>query len=128
MKPVMHGDLVAAARALLAAAPGARWRLARDLVARADAADRFLDRHGRVHPEWGNGTLMAAALVLPLAPEPRIDQPVYADCMILVLEALRARRLAGGALPLEDGPVEQRPGAGLAAGEFRERSPCCTGP
>lgn len=91
MRRVLHGDLVAAARALRAAPAGTRWRLARDLVARADAADRYLYRFGRAHPHWGNGTLMSAALALPLVPEPRLDEPAYADCLMLVLEAVRAR-------------------------------------
>ncbi|EPX81952.1 hypothetical protein [Salipiger mucosus] len=91
MKRVFHGDLTCAARALIVAPPGRRWRLARDLVARADAADRYLARTGRAHPDWGNGTLMAAALAQRVGNDRPLDDPDYADCMVLVLEALRAR-------------------------------------
>ncbi|KAA8614017.1 DUF7742 family protein [Salipiger aestuarii] len=89
MRPVLHGDLVAGARALLCVPRGLRWRAARDLVAQADAADRYRRRLCRIHPDWGNGTLMAAALGRPHAPERRLDDPDYADCLILVLEAVR---------------------------------------
>ncbi|MDO6586059.1 hypothetical protein Q4543_11045 [Salipiger sp. 1_MG-2023] len=89
MRPVLHGDLVAAARALLCVPREQRWRVARDLVAQADVADRYRRRLGRVHPGWGNGTLMAAALGRPCAPERRLDDPDYTDCLILALEAVR---------------------------------------
>ncbi|MDJ0821451.1 MAG: hypothetical protein QNJ09_06525 [Paracoccaceae bacterium] len=88
----MPGDLTLAARYLLTVPLGARWRAARDLMARADAADRYRRRFGRAHPDWGNGTLRAAAAKRDLPPEPRVDDPVYCDCLILVLEALRNRR------------------------------------
>ncbi|APZ55064.1 hypothetical protein [Salipiger abyssi] len=92
MRPVLHGDLICAACALLSVPQGQRWRAARDLVARADAADRYRRRIGRAHAEWGNGTLMSAALSQAIAPERRLDDPDYADCLILVLEALRCHR------------------------------------
>ncbi|MCR8546575.1 hypothetical protein M4578_01945 [Salipiger sp. P9] len=99
MRPVLHGDLICAACALLAVPRGQRWRFARDLVARADAADRYRRHLGRAHPDWGNGTLMAAALAHVLAPERRLDDPDYAECLILVLEALRVWRAGRGRLP-----------------------------
>ncbi len=92
MRPVLHGDIVAGARALLCVPRGHRWRAARDLVAQADAADRYCRRLGRVHPGWGNGTLMAAALGRPHAPERRADDGEYADCLMLMLDAVRLRR------------------------------------
>ncbi len=95
MRPVLPGDLVAAGRALLAAPPGERAGLARRLLRDADAADRFRKRLGRAHPEWGNGTLMAAALARPVAPEPRLDAPDYLRCQIEMLSALLERRRTG---------------------------------
>ena len=62
MRPVLHGDVICAACALLAVPRGTRWRQAREMVAQADAADRYRRHFGRAHPNWGNGTLMAAAL------------------------------------------------------------------
>lgn len=37
----------------------------RRLLAEAEPADRFRLREGRLHPAFGNGTLMAAALARP---------------------------------------------------------------
>ena len=94
MRPVLHGDVICAACALLAVPRGGRWRLAREMVAQAKAADRYRRHFGRAHPSWGNGTLMAAALSRPVAPERRLDDPDYADCLILALEAVRLRHRA----------------------------------
>ncbi|WGW02523.1 DUF7742 family protein [Tropicibacter oceani] len=93
MRPVLPGDVSAAARALLAVPASARGGLARRLVLQADAADRYRRRLGKAHPFWGNGTLMAAALGRGAArDEPRLDDPDYAECFIAVLNALLDRR------------------------------------
>ena len=97
MRPVLHGDVVTAARALLAAPAGGRDGLAARLIHEAGAADAHRRRTGRRHPDWGDGTLQAAAARRPLAPEPRLDDPAYATCMLLVFEALLARGPEGGA-------------------------------
>ncbi|MGO4853159.1 DUF7742 family protein [Phaeovulum sp. W22_SRMD_FR3] len=92
MRQVMHGDVVAAARALLPL-PVARRRAELDwLIARAEAADRFRKRLGRAHPDWGNGSLMGAAMRGPLPPEPHLSDPDYLDCLAEVIAALVARR------------------------------------
>ena len=94
------GSLVlmpASARVLLCLPSGRRWQAAQELVARAEAADRYRRRLGRTHPGWGNGTLMAAAMARPMAPGHRPDHPDYADCLMLVLDALRRHRAAAHA-------------------------------
>jgi len=90
MRPVLHGDVSCAARALLAAQPGARAALCRRMLCEAEAADRFRLRHARLHPRWGNGSLMAAARHYPMADEPDFDDPVYRRCFVMVLQALDA--------------------------------------
>jgi len=90
MRPVLHGDVSAAARALLAAAAEDRQALGARLLDQAEAADRHRLRTGRLHPQWGNGSLMGAARRYPLAVEPGFDDPDYCACMILILQALRA--------------------------------------
>lgn len=92
MRPVMHGDLTSAARHLLALPAAARPDHCACLITQADAADRYRKRFGRVHPRWGNGTLMAAARRIPLPPEPPLHDPAYASCLLLVLTALIQRR------------------------------------
>ena len=92
MRRVLHGDVVAAACARLAAPPDARAGLMRRMLAEAEIADRFRLRTGRAHPLWGSGSLMSAALVRPSAREPYLDDPDYAACMVQVFEALIGSR------------------------------------
>ena len=91
MRRVLHGDVVAAARALLAAAPARRAALIAQLIDEAEAADTHRRRTGRAHPAWGTGSLMSAALARPCAREPYLDDPDYAACLVQVFEALIAR-------------------------------------
>ncbi len=91
MSPVLPGDLIAAARALLPAPPEARPEIARRMITEADAADRYRRRFRKAHRDWGNGTLMAAALARPVAPEPRLDDPDYLDCLFQIFTALTER-------------------------------------
>ncbi len=94
MRRVLHGDVVAAARALLATSPAQRADLMTRMLAEAEAADAHRQRTGRAHPVWGTGSLMSAALSRPCAREPYLDDPDYAACLLQVFEALVAR--AGG--------------------------------
>ncbi|MGD9862291.1 MAG: hypothetical protein AB7S99_03670 [Pseudodonghicola sp.] len=96
MRPVLHGDLSSAARALLAVPPAARAGLCARLLEQAEQADAFRLRNGRLHPRWGNGSLMAAARRQPLADEPGLDDPDYCRCVAMVLRALIARRAGRG--------------------------------
>lgn len=91
MRRVLHGDVRAAARALLAVEPAARAPLLKRLFDEAETADAHRLETGRAHPRFGTGSLMAAALAHPVAPEPYLDDPAYAACMALVFEALVAR-------------------------------------
>ena len=91
MRRVLHGDVVAAACALLAAPGPARPELIRHLIAEAELADAYRLKTGRAHPVWGSGSLMAAAMARPRAREPYLDDPDYAACLVEVFEALIAR-------------------------------------
>jgi len=89
MRPVGLGDLVAAAGALAAVAPDQRRALMARLLAEARAADVFRRREGRIHPAFGNGTLMAAALARPqraLPPGERQALLCLAQALAAVLE------------------------------------------
>lgn len=92
MRPVLHGDAVAAARRLWALPEGARACEMARMLARAEAADRFRKRFGRAHPHWGNGALMAVAGAQSLPPEPRLDDAGYCRCLAVVYSALAAWR------------------------------------
>ncbi len=93
----MHGDVVAAASALLRVAAPARPAFLDRLIHEADAADRFRRETGRGHPVWGNGSLMAAARRHPARREPALDNNDYCACLALVLETLVEWRAGAGA-------------------------------
>ncbi len=88
MRPVLHGDISAAARALLAAPPPERRRLCARRIAEAEQADHHARATGRLHPVFGNGSLMATARNRVLADEPDFDDLNYCQCFEMVLRCL----------------------------------------
>jgi len=98
MRPVLHGDAVAAARVLSALQPAAREGAIARMLSRAEAADAYRRRFARAHPRWGNGSLMAVALSERPAGEPPLDDPDYCRCLACVFLALAARRERNAAL------------------------------
>jgi len=88
MRPVLHGDVSNAARALLNVPGQLRQELCERMIREADAADVYARREGRLHPLWGNGSLMSAARKRALADEPGFDNPVYCQCFEMVLQGL----------------------------------------
>jgi len=91
LRPVLHGDVVAAGRALLAVPAAARPGLLARMLREADLADEHRRATGRAHPVWGGGSLMATAMTRQRAPEPFLDDPDYAACLALIFSALVAR-------------------------------------
>ncbi|NNE53829.1 MAG: hypothetical protein HKN30_15670 [Sulfitobacter sp.] len=92
MRPVLISDLRAVMRVLVAAIPEDRARLCRRIVREAELADRYTRRLGRVHPQWGNGTLMAAAARFPMGPELSWNRPAGLASLRCLTEALAAER------------------------------------
>ncbi|WP_414897409.1 hypothetical protein [Rhodovulum sp. YEN HP10] len=92
MRPVLHGDAVAAARALYRLPAAERGRMIGALLMQAEAADAYRKRFGRGHPDWGNGSLMALAENWELPPEPSLDDAEYCRCLAQVFCALAAWR------------------------------------
>jgi hypothetical protein len=88
MRPVLHGDVVGAARALLAVEAGDRNSLIHRLMMQAHWANKYRQMWGKVHPIWGDGSLEVAAVQHRQMPEPYLDAPEYCECMITVFEAL----------------------------------------
>lgn len=88
MRPVLHGDVSNAARALLHVPRVLRKDLCARLIAEAEAADIHARREGRLHPMWGNGSLMSAARKRILADEPTFDDADYCACFEMVLRGL----------------------------------------
>lgn len=96
---LMHTDAVAAARVLLRHRRERRpWVLHR-MIAEAVTASDWRRRTGRVHPRWGDGSLMSAALRRPAANEPPLSDPAWCRLMAYVYLALAHGAL--GSLPLD---------------------------
>jgi hypothetical protein len=91
MRPILPGDVTAAARALLHVPPGFRDALMKRIITEAEAADCYRRKFRKAHAVWGNGTLMAAALARPVAREPRSNDRDYLDCQARVIDALIQR-------------------------------------
>ena len=87
MQPLVIGDVLAAARALLAVPPGRRAALCLRLYAEAERADAHRRRTGRPHPRWGDGSLMGAALRRRPPGEPALSDPAFRACLVAVLLA-----------------------------------------
>jgi hypothetical protein len=92
MRGVTHADAVAAA-SLLLRAPRAAWESTLEvLFMRAHAADLYRKRLGRIHPRWGNGSLVSTVLCdSSVWPEHRLSDPAYAEALVAVLTALIRR-------------------------------------
>lgn len=88
MRPVLHGDVMAAARVLLRLPCDKRQAVMQQMLERASFADLYYKRLGRGHAEWGNGSLMAVAFARDMAIETFLDDPDYCSCFVLVFEAL----------------------------------------
>lgn len=93
MRPVQHGDVVAAARVIRAVPEARRDALVGRMLDEARWADAYRKRTGRAHPLWGDGSLMAAALMRGPEAEPTMRDTVYLQCLVGVLEAVVAARL-----------------------------------
>lgn len=88
MRPVLHGDVSAAARVLLSVPEVDQRELMLQMLERASVADVYYKRLGRGHPVWGNGSLMAVALNYDMTAEPFLDDPAYCRCWVVVFETL----------------------------------------
>jgi class 3 adenylate cyclase len=88
MRAPLLGDVVASARALRAVDPEERRELLDLLFEEASAAERHGQETGMIHPRFGDGSLMAAALTCPCVREPGLDDGDYCRCLALVFTTL----------------------------------------
>ena len=91
MRSLLAGDLDMAARVLLARQEADWPEIARQLLVAARWADRYRKRHGRLHPRFGSGSVMAAAPAFGMAPLPDHATPRY--CRALAVFCLAASGL-----------------------------------
>jgi len=93
MRSITHGDVIAAASALMSWPERSRRSLIVRFLEQAHIADIYRKRTGRVHPVWGNGTLMAAVLQNRALPtEPSMSDSAYLNAVSIVIEALLSWR------------------------------------
>lgn len=92
MRPILASDLDLAVRALLAICPNRQAELAREILARADAADRYRKHRNQTHPQFGNGSIMAVALGMDLAPLPDRCDRRYLEALSVLIGAIRCRQ------------------------------------
>ncbi len=88
MRQILVGDLLSAARALLAVDPVVREALMQRMLEEADTADRYRRRLGRGHAVFGSGSLMEVALRRQHRAEPFLSDPDYLDCLGIVIRGL----------------------------------------
>ena len=88
MRLAWHGDALAAARALYGLPDRLHaWALAR-MLAEARAAEAHARASGRMHPRWGDGSLMAAALRRRCVREPLLSDRRWCRCVAFVYRFL----------------------------------------
>ncbi len=90
MRKVLVCDLTAAAQILALRPALERAALLDSLLDQAHAADLYARRFGRLHPVWGNGSLMARALAERPQSNPPQDRD-YWQSLSLVSAAIAAR-------------------------------------
>jgi hypothetical protein len=105
MRTILLGDIIAAARALLAAPSDNRIGLLDTMIQQANAAHHFHKRLSRPHPNWGNGSLMARANLEPQMSEPFASDIDYLQTLQLVIAAIICHR--GLANPPRKSPLPQ---------------------
>lgn len=96
MRTILIGDVVAAARAMLAIKPDARAALMESLMTEAHAAHLYYKCKNRPHPIWGNGSLMARANLCPQVAEPFWENADYLKALNSVIVGLTERRKTVG--------------------------------
>jgi hypothetical protein len=84
MRQLLMGDLIAASRAVLVLPPDQRRQAIAKMLYHAHSADKFVKQTQKLHPQWGNGSLMAAA-ARPPGPEPFAGELAYLDALHDVL-------------------------------------------
>ncbi|SFS08150.1 DUF7742 family protein [Yoonia litorea] len=91
MRPVTLADLEVAVRAIVRHPQEDREAFAVKLLGDAAIADSFRAKTGKLHPSFGAGTLMSAAMQHPLAARPEWAKPETLAALGFVLKGLDAK-------------------------------------
>ena len=93
MRTVLIGDIIAAARAIIALPAPEQPGFMETILDQAHAAHSFHKRLLKPHPAWGNGSLMARANKELQIAEPFASDAAYLLALHTVIGALIARRM-----------------------------------
>jgi hypothetical protein len=92
MRPIYPSDLEQVTRAVCAL-PQAHWAFAtRQIIDRAQTADRFRKRFRRNHPQYGSGTLTSAIPQIGNARGPQFCDTDYLAALAVIITQLQARQ------------------------------------
>ena len=97
LRSVLIGDIIAAARAILAVPATEQTRFLQDVLDQAHAAHMFHKRKMRPHPTWGNGSLMSRVNTEPQVSEPFASDLLYLEALQKVIGALISRNTQAAA-------------------------------
>ncbi|PUB13120.1 DUF7742 family protein [Yoonia sediminilitoris] len=88
MRPVQFADIEIAARVLRRAPADRRASIIGQILQDADTADRYRKRLRRLHPQYGDGSLMSAALRHDKAPRPASCDALHLRCIAQIVQEL----------------------------------------
>lgn len=94
MREVGLSDLSHAARAVLSVPPSQRSALCEGMLWRAHVADKYVKRLGKLHPEWGDGSLRGIAIRSHLKGHAPRGTDAFCIGLQVVLAALVERQSA----------------------------------
>lgn len=100
MSPVIYNDVLAAVSVVAATPPEHQRRVAEILLWRADQAEAYRRSAGAVHPRFGDGSLMAAAMQYGASGDVSFQSVEGVRAWLCVLGVMQARMTAdAGAVP-----------------------------
>jgi hypothetical protein len=88
MRVPAASEIVLLARVISRAEPRDRPALAASILAQTDRAHDHLCKTGRVHPAFGDGSLMARCSLLFPPSEPLGDDREFVDCLAMAARAV----------------------------------------
>lgn len=88
MRRCLIGDILAAAAVCARAPADDHADIAHQLIMQADAAHRYAKYHHKIHPVWGNGSLMARAMAEKRGVGADFGSVQFLEAMAVVTTAL----------------------------------------
>jgi hypothetical protein len=84
----MPSEIVLFARALVMLPPEERVTISRSLINEAALAEEYRQKHGQVHPAYGDGSLVARLMKGKLPPLRFADDPEFLTSLKIAADAI----------------------------------------